>query len=72
MDTRERGYLCEIYIWKDRPRGYPYEIHILKGRPRGYPCEGILTKFINNENEKQSFAEPLSLFLFSFARLVTM
>ena len=52
MDTRERGYSSEIYIWKGRPRGYPYEIHILQGRPRGYPCEGILTKFINNENEK--------------------
>ena len=52
MDTGERGFPCEIYIWKGRPRGYPYEIHILQGRPRDYPCEALLTKFINNENEK--------------------
>ena len=38
MDTRERGYPCEIYI--------------LQGSPRGYLCEGLGTKFINNENEK--------------------
>ena len=52
MDTRERSYPCEIYIWKDRPRGYPYEIDILQGSPRGYPYEGLRTKFIDNENEK--------------------
>ena len=76
MDTGERGYPCEIYIWKGRPRGYPYEIQILQGRPRDYPCEALLTKFINNENEKYSFAEPLSLPLLisdrEDARLVTM
>ena len=37
------------YTW----RGLFSEFYgILQGRPRDYPCEGLLTKFINNENEK--------------------
>ena len=40
-----------IFEKADR-RAIPVRYIFNKGRPRGYPCESLLTKFINNENEK--------------------